>query len=407
VSDPGWADEEDRAEGADPAPSRDGAVAPPRDALGGAALAAERALLGGEPSLSRREVATAAGVRLRDARALWRALGLPNVESSVPAFTQLDVDALAQVARLVEDVRVGEEVALELARAVGRTTDRLASWQVQLLLEETGRAEDVPGLLVELVEDLQPLLDYTWRRHLASALDQLAADHLAHDGATTVQRTVGFADIVAFTSVARRISEAELARLVRRFETTAADVVARHGGRVITMIGDEVLFACAPGRTAAGIALDLSEAMSADELLPPVRVGVATGKVVARLGDLFGTPVNRASRLTAIARPGTVLLDGATAHPLVGTPGLDLQPLRERELRGLGPVRPWLLRRAGAGRGAEDVEGAAALRDDGALVRLDGLGDRPTRPRTGAAVAAARVSPAPRAGGAGPAAPTR
>ncbi|WP_339576615.1 adenylate/guanylate cyclase domain-containing protein [Pseudokineococcus marinus] len=355
------------------------------DALAQGALAAERALLGGEPSLSRREVATAAGVRLRDARALWRALGLPNVESSVPAFTQDDVDALAQVTRLVEDVRLGEERALELARAIGRTMDRLASWQVQLLLEETGSADEVPARLQEVVEDLGPLLDYTWRRHLAHALDQLAADRLARDPAMTVQRTVGFADIVAFTSVARRVSETELGRLVHRFEVTAADVVARHGGRVITMIGDEVLFACAPGAAPAGIALDLAEAMDEDPDLPRVRVGLATGRVVARLGDLFGTPVNRASRLTAIARPGTVLLDGPTAHPLVGTPGLDLRPLRERELRGLGPVRPWLLRRSTAGTGTgpgvdtgpgsgSDPEGAASPSDDEALWRLEGLG---------------------------------
>lgn len=347
------------------------------DALGRAALAAERALLGGEPELSRREVATAAGVRLRDARALWRALGLPNVESSVPAFTRRDVDALAQVTRLVDDVCLGEELALELARAIGRTMDRLASWQVQLLLEETGSAERVPPLLVRLVEDLRPLVDYTWRRHLASALDQLAADGLAASAAPTVERTVGFADIVAFTSMTRRLAEAELGRLVQRFEATATDVVAGHGGRVITMIGDEVLFACAPDEQGAAIGLELAEALRTDPQLPPVRVGVATGPVVARLGDVFGTPVNRASRLTAIASPGTVLVDDATASVLVGSPGLDVLPLRERELRGLGPVRPWLLRRAGSDE-REDVEAAAAAVDEGALVRLDGVrGQRP------------------------------
>ncbi|MEJ5945836.1 adenylate/guanylate cyclase domain-containing protein [Pseudokineococcus basanitobsidens] len=347
------------------------------DVLGRAALAAERALLGGEPVLSRREVATAAGVRLRDARALWRALGLPNVESSVPAFTGSDVDALTQVTRLVDDVRLGEELALELARSIGRTMDRLASWQVQLLLEETGSAELVPPLLVRLVEDLQPLVDYTWRRHLASALDQLAADGLAASAAPTVDRTVGFADIVAFTSMTRRLTEVELGRLVQRFEATAGDVVAEHGGRVITMIGDEVLFACAPGEQGAAIALGLAEAMRADPRVPPVRVGVATGRVVARLGDVFGTPVNRASRLTAIASPGTVLVDDPTASVLRGTAGLDVTALRERELRGLGPVRPWLLRRAGAPAG-EDVEAAAADVDEGALVRLDGVhGERP------------------------------
>lgn len=370
---PDGPDGPDGGDGGRPADRRAGS-------LGSAALEAERSLLGGEPVLSRRDVATAAGVRLRDARRLWRVLGLPNVESSVPAFTQLDVDALTRVTRLVDEVRLGEDLALELARAIGRTMDRLASWHVQQLLEETGSADRVPPLLVKLVEDLQPLLDYTWRRHLASALDQLAADGLAASDVPTVERTVGFADIVSFTSMTSRLSEAELGRLVQRFELTATDVVGRHGGRVITMIGDEVLFACAPGEPGASTALGLAEAMRADPELPPVRVGVATGQVVARLGDLFGTPVNRASRLTAIAQPGTVLADDTTACLLRGTAGdLAVAPLRERELRGLGPVRPWLLHRAGDPL-PDDVEGAAADHDDGDLVRLEGLAERPDAP---------------------------
>lgn len=344
-----------------------------------ATVQAEEQLLGGERVLSRRQVAQGADVRLRDARVLWRALGLPNVESSVPAFTPADVDALSAAMGLVEEGRLSRDLVLGLARALGRTMDRLASWQVQVLLEETGSAEEVPRRVHELVAELGPLLDYTWRRHLASALDQLASDALARSEGPTVERSVGFADIVSFTSMTRDLSETALGALVQRFEETASDVVAGHGGRLIKTIGDEVVFACAPGASGAVIALDLVEAVQSSAQLPSIRVGVATGAVVSRMGDVFGTPVNRASRLTAIARPGTVLADDATAQLLATGSGAAATPLRERELRGLGTVRPWVVRPEAAGwpPAGTDVEGAAEARDVGDLSRLDGIAPPP------------------------------
>ncbi len=64
--------------------------------------------------------------------------------------------------------------------------------------------------------------------------------------------------------------------------------------------------------------------MTGDDLLPEVRSGLATGPVVMRLGDVFGTTVNRASRLTGIAHPGAVLVDDATAAALASVSGFDL-----------------------------------------------------------------------------------
>ena len=74
---------------------------------------------------------------------------------------------------------------------------------------------------------------------------------------------------------------------------------------------------------------------------------MATGPVVGRLGDVFGTTVNRASRLTAVAQPGTVLVDVATVHSLAGVPGSRCCSCAGRSLRGIGHVVPWLLRSAG------------------------------------------------------------
>jgi adenylate cyclase len=86
--------------------------------------------------------------------------------------------------------------------------------------------------------------------------------------------------------------------------------------------------------------------MAEDDVLPDVRVDMATGRVISRLGDVFGTTVNRASRLTAVARPRTVLVDDGIAGSLASTSGFEMSALRRRTLRGIGPVTPWVLRRA-------------------------------------------------------------
>lgn len=44
-----------------------------------------------------------------------------------------------------------------------------------------------------------------------------------------------------------------------------------------------------------------------DAGLPPIRVGVTRGEALQRGGDWFGRSVNLASRVCAVARPGSLL----------------------------------------------------------------------------------------------------
>jgi adenylate cyclase len=141
------------------------------------------------------------------------------------------------------------------------------------------------------------------------------------------------------------MSERQLATVVQRFEALASDVITAHGGRVIKTVGDEVLFVHTDAAPAAAIALDLVESMDEDPLLPAVRVGMAYGNVVSRLGDVFGTTVNRASRLTAVTPSGRVYVDEPLAALLGEVSGFEVIPSRRRILRGIGAVRPRELRR--------------------------------------------------------------
>ncbi len=87
--------------------------------------------------------------------------------------------------------------------------------------------------------------------------------------------------------------------------------------------------------------------LKAGEDGPDVRIGLAYGPVIPAMGDVFGTTVNLAARLTAIARPGTIVADGEMAEVLGGVSDFDLVKLRRRPARGLGVVQPYVLRRPG------------------------------------------------------------
>ena len=120
---------------------------------------------------------------------------------------------------------------------------------------------------------------------------------------------VGFADIVNYTRQSRSLSRRELGRLVDHFEARALEIISAHDGRIIKTIGDEILFVADDPEAIARIGLELAEERLRDEEFPELRVGLAWGPALARLGDVLGPVVNVASRLTSTSRPGRVLVD--------------------------------------------------------------------------------------------------
>jgi len=155
---------------------------------------------------------------------------------------------------------------------------------------------------------------------------------------------VGFADLVSFTELTNNLDDDDLATLVESFETRCADVVTDRGGRVIKTLGDSILFVADRPAHGADIALSLVEDLGPDDGLPDVRVGLASGTAISRFGDVFGPPVNLASRLTTVARRNRVIADRVTADALPEE-AYDTRALPPRPLRGFGSVEPVTVRR--------------------------------------------------------------
>lgn len=325
--------------------------------LSRARISDEERVLGGRRRLRARDVATQAGVSVMSARRFWRALGLPTVPDDAVAFTEADAAALRTVSCLVREGIIDDTAAMGLTRAIGRSVDRLASWQVQILGESvtesvgdrvaSRRTAELSELAGLLADEFEPLIAYAWRRHLASAMRRWVSETLEDPSVPTTRRSVAFADLVSFTRVVRELSERDLALLVQRFETITSDAVHAGGGRLIKTVGDEVLYVAWPPRAAAEIAVSILDRIAADSRLPEVRVGIASGEVLARLGDVFGTTVNLASRMTTLAHPGSILCDEATAHELTDCETLVVTPARRRTMKGLGQVATYSISRPG------------------------------------------------------------
>jgi adenylate cyclase len=153
-------------------------------------------------------------------------------------------------------------------------------------------------------------------------------------------------DMSGFTSLTRRASESELRELLESFESLSTAIVGAHGGRIVKTIGDEVLFQADDAASAVEIALEMIETAARGDAMPDLRAGLALGPVVSRLGDVYGSTVNIASRLTSIGRPGTVLVDRVLHDELREDPRYHFKAMRAESVRGFSHLRPWRLRRA-------------------------------------------------------------
>jgi adenylate cyclase len=315
----------------------------------------EQAILGEDAVYNALDVAAETGASIEEARRLWRALGFPD-RGSERAFTRADADAVSTLLDLVEIGAIDFDMAVDLTRAVGQTMARLADWEVATLVHrvqelESGdgatgsRATAALGLLEALNGPFEGLLVYVWRRHLAAAVARVEALGASETDLHTTQLTVGFADIVAFTALTNQLDHARIGDLVEIFESRCADVVAGQHGRVIKSLGDAVLFVNEDPIRAYDTAEGIIAVVGRDPRMPDVRVGLSTGSVVTRLGDVFGPPVNMAARLTAVARRNRIIVDEATAG-LLPEDQFETRPLPARPIRGFGLVEPVAVRRA-------------------------------------------------------------
>lgn len=319
-------------------------------------LAIERLALGQEVRYDLEEACRATNLPEDELRHIWRSLGFPEPQAGEPVFSDVDLGNLAAVAELMHSGIVSPEVTYGMTRVIGSSMARVASALIDAV---SSRAEETRSALAEGegTDMLEPIaseergflpmfphvLEQVWRRHL-----QVAARRrlLRGDTEGSPGLVVGFADLVGFTALAQQVSDEELAGVVEQFERLAYDVVVAGGGRVVKMIGDEVMFLVEDPVAAIEIALGLADASRDAAGLGDVRVGMAIGPVLEREGDAYGATVNLASRATSIAYPGTVVVSPELREAVADSPAFSFRAMRPRFLKHIGRVSLAVVRRA-------------------------------------------------------------
>jgi adenylate cyclase len=295
----------------------------------------------GEPTLTRDDVIAQVDLPLELVLRLWSAMGFPEVPSGVAAFTERDVQALRDASLVASSGLVDTDALVALARSMGQAMSRLAEMHVTNLshVAERRDPEQVRALAEAGVPVVARLLEYIWRRHLAAS----ATSVFERPGDGTL--AVGFVDLVGYTGLSRRLDASELEPLVESFDDIVASTASRNGARVVKTLGDGVLLTAPDPSGLAGALLDVLASVSDAPALPDARAGLSCGPVLQRHGDVYGEPVNLASRITGLARPGTLLCEEVAAAELGALEEWDVKPAGVHSVRGYSRLKTWRVRR--------------------------------------------------------------
>ncbi len=316
-----------------------GAVAAGRLTL----LPVERALAGEGARYTAREIAERAGLELEMLQRFTAALGVPFGDPDEPRGTEADLEAARRVKAFL-DAGLPEDGMLQVARTIGMGTARIAEANRELIirtLTQPGDTErDLALRFLAAAEYMLPLAGptvvYALQAHLLEQIrrDVIGAADLA-SGAIggTVELTVCFADLVEFTRLGEEIAAEELGMVAGRLEEMAS-AVAEPPVRLVKTIGDAVMLVSTEPEPMVAAALALIEAAEQEgQQFPWLRAGLASGPTLPQSGDYYGRAVNLASRITNVARPGSVVLDEATKE--IAGEGFSYSYVGERRLKGL------------------------------------------------------------------------
>lgn len=288
-------------------------------------LPLEQALAGDGDRLTQDEVAERSGVPREFLRKNWRALGMSEPSDDARIFTERDVEAATRVKQL-RDIGIPEDEMLQVSRVIGMTMSQLAAANrglgVRVFAEEGDSELEVGKRFAAIAEGVGPvlgsILEYALQLHMREQIrhDAFASAEISSEADAGVELGIVFADLVGFTKLGERLDPAAIGDLTDDLSEMAANVA---GGpvRLVKLIGDAVMLTSQDPKCLMDSALALVAASEkAGEGFPLLRAGVAHGRVVARGGDYYGRPVNLASRITAMARPGSVVGDQATHSKL-------------------------------------------------------------------------------------------
>lgn len=138
--------------------------------------------------------------------------------------------------------------------------------------------------------------------------------------ATAAEAAVLFADIAGSTSLYETLGDAQAKAMIDECLDAMCTVIARHAGRVIKTIGDEIMCAFPDadrGHLAAtDMQLKVAGLPTVSGVKRSIRIGFHAGAVIEERGDVFGDTVNTAARMLGLARGNQIITTLSTVERL-------------------------------------------------------------------------------------------
>jgi adenylate cyclase len=310
-------------------------------------LLATRHLIGDDGTyVSAREISERHGVDLTLLQRVQRAIGLARVDDPDAAVhMRADGEAAAYAQRFVELGLDPDQVVLVvrvLAEGLSRAAEVMRYTALSTIMRAGASEVEIAKASKALVGEIVPLLGpmiqdmlFMQLRHMMETEAVTAGERAAGQplpGARQV--TIAFADLVGFTRLGEVVSAEELGQLADGLAALARDLT-EPPVRFIKTIGDAVMFVCPDPAPLLDTVLKLVDVVDTDDNFPRLRAGLAAGMAVSRAGDWFGSPVNVASRVTDVARPGTVLVADSVSEAIGDDAGFSWSFAGARRLKGI------------------------------------------------------------------------
>jgi adenylate cyclase len=249
-----------------------------------------------------------------------RLLGVPVDDANTPAYDEHSCDAIGTL-KLAHAYGISESAIEQMILVLGRHMSRLAADLEVIVGDELGRAGDTEYELAHRYADAArvlapsavPLVCCGITTHLRDRMRDIfvTAEEAEYGSLRAVADVaVAFVDVVGFTSLGERVDAGELKTIATRLVDVAeAALVPRV--RLVKSLGDAILLMSRNAPALLRVLTTINDVMLGDPDAPPIHCGAAYGKAHVGGADVYGAPVNLASRLTDIAPSGSIWADAA------------------------------------------------------------------------------------------------
>lgn len=321
-----------------------------------ALLPVER-VLGSEPRYTIHEIAEQSGVGVETLEGTRRALGLAVPDREARMFDDADLEAARMHRRVVEagfDEDHLRETNRVLGQGIARYVEALRTTIADALVEPDADERELGRRFAEAGAELVPLnapwMEHVFALHLRQMLrnEAVTFQERAAGRAGTRETAVGFADLVGFTELGQTVDVEELGVVAGKLQRMAGELV-EPPVRFVKAIGDAVMLVAPEPPELVEAMLELVTRGDDTDDFPQLRAGVAFGPAANHYGDWFGSTVNLASRVTARARPGSLLVTESVRDALTDN-GYSISSAGPKRLKGIAdPVKTYRVRRERAG----------------------------------------------------------